>query len=137
GLNLLNPDGTLLLDSFGQPIPTYNNTTIIQTANVFTGWSYNSTLPAPSFTGGAADWYNPMILFPAYHDNTQKTVVGGVVIPANEGGAADLKLELDALFNHQNTAPFICRELIQRLVTSNPSPGYIYRVAQVFANDGT
>ena len=137
GLNLLNPDGTLRLDSFGQPIPTYTNTTIVQTANVFTGWAYHSTAASPSFSGGAADWYNPMMLYPAYHDNTQKTVVGGVVIPANEGGTADLKLELDALFNHQNTGPFICRELIQRLVTSNPSPGYIYRVAQVFANDGT
>jgi hypothetical protein len=78
-----------------------------------------------------------MQLYPAYHDNTQKTIVGGVIVPANEGGAADLKAELDTLFNHQNTGPFFCRQLIQRLVTSNPSPGYVYRVAQVFANDGT
>jgi uncharacterized protein (DUF1800 family) len=63
--------------------------------------------------------------------------VNNVVVPANEGGAADLKIELDTLFNHQNTAPFFCRELIQRLVTSNPSNGYIYRVAQVFANNGS
>jgi len=143
GLNYLNPDNSLQLDTNGQPIPTYNNNTIIQTANVFTGWSYHSTLASPSFTGGAADWYNPMQLFSTYHDNTVKTIIAetatgpAVVIPANQGGAADLKMELDALFNHQNTAPFICRELIQRLVTSNPSPGYIYRVAQVFANDGT
>ena len=54
----------------------------------------------------------------------------------NQGGAADLKLVLDTLFNHANTGPFISRELIQRLVTSNPSPGYVYRVAQVFANNG-
>lgn len=137
GLNQLNPDGSLKLDASGQPIPTYDNTTIVQTANVFTGWAYNSTATNPSFGGGAADWYNPMMLYPAYHDNTKKTIVGGVVLPANEGGAADLKAELDTLANHPNTGPFICRELIQRLVTSNPSPGYIYRVAQVFANDGT
>ena len=135
GLNLLNPDGSLQLDGTGQPIPTYTQATIVQTANVLTGWSYFSTAAKPSFTGGAADWYNPMMLYPAYHDNTQKVIVGNVVVPANEGGAADLKLELDTLFNHQNTGPFICRELIQRLVTSNPSPGYIYRVAQVFAHD--
>jgi uncharacterized protein (DUF1800 family) len=78
-----------------------------------------------------------MQLFPADHDNTTKTIVGGVVLPANEGGAADLKGELDALFNHANAAPFFARGLIQHLVTSNPSPGYVYRVAQVFANDGT
>ena len=143
GLNMLNPDGTLQLDTSGQPIPTYNNTTIVQTANVFTGWSYHSTLATPSFTGGAADWYNPMQLYTTFHDNTAKTIVSTtatgapVVIPANQGGAADLKMELDALFNHQNTGPFFCRQLIQRLVTSNPSPGYVYRVAQVFANDGT
>jgi uncharacterized protein (DUF1800 family) len=60
-----------------------------------------------------------------------------VVVPANEGGTADLKIELDTLFNHQNTGPFVCRELIQRLVTSNPSLGYLYRVAKVFANNGS
>ena len=143
GLNFLNPDGTLQLDASGQPIPTYNNATIVQTANVFTGWAYHSTAANPSFYGTAADWYDPMQLYPAYHDNTQKTIIAttstgaGVVVPANGGGAADLKIELDALFNHQNTGPLISRELIQRLVTSNPSPGYVYRVAQVFANDGT
>jgi len=59
------------------------------------------------------------------------------VLPANQDGATDLKMELDTLFNHPNTGPFIAQQLIQRLVTSNPSPGYVYRVAQVFANDGT
>jgi uncharacterized protein (DUF1800 family) len=138
GLNLLNPDGSLQLDSAGQPIPSYDpEATVVQTANVFTGWSYNSTAAKPSFTGGAADWYDPMMLYPAFHDNTQKTIIGGVILPANEGGAADLKAELDTLFNHQNTAPFFCRQLIERLVTSNPSPGYVYRVAQVFANNGS
>jgi uncharacterized protein (DUF1800 family) len=138
GLNLLHPDGSLELSSAGQPIPSYDpEATVVQTANVFTGWSYFSTLAKPSFTGGTADWYDPMMLFPAFHDNTLKTILGGVILPANEGGVADLKAELDTLFNHQNTAPFVSRELIQRLVTSNPSPGYIYRVAQVFANNGS
>jgi uncharacterized protein (DUF1800 family) len=137
GLNELNPDGSLQLDMTGQPIPTYNQATIVQTANVLTGWSYQNTAKNPSFTGSPADWYDPMQLYPAFHDNTQKTIVNNVIVPANGGGAADLKIELDTLFTHQNTAPFFCRELIQRLVTSNPSPGYIYRVAQVFANNGS
>lgn len=136
GLNRLNPDGTLQLDLNGQPIPTYTNTTIVQTANVLTGWSYHSAAANPSFNGGAADWYNPMQLYASYHDNTQKTIVGGVTVPASEGGAADLKILLDTLFNQPSTGPFICRELIQRLVTSSPSPGYVYRVSQVFADDG-
>ena len=137
GLDQLNPDGTLVLDSTGLPVPTYNQATIVQTANAITGWSYHSTLANPSFTGGAADWYNPMQLFPASHDNTQKTIVGGVIIPPNQGGTTDLKIVLDTLFNHPNAAPFFARGLIQRLVASNPSPGYVYRVASVFANDGT
>ena len=77
------------------------------------------------------------MVYPSYHDETQKTIVNNIVIPANQDGAADLKTELDALFNHPNTGPFICSQLIQRLVTSNPSPAYVYRVAQVFDNDGT
>lgn len=137
GLNELNPDGSLQLDSTGQPIPTYNQATIVQTANVLTGWAYNNTAKNPSFSGSPADWYNPMQLYPSFHDNTQKIIVNNVIVPANEGGAADLKVELDTLFNHQNTGPFFCREMIQRLVTSNPSQGYIYRVSQAFANDGT
>jgi uncharacterized protein (DUF1800 family) len=137
GLNELQPDGTLMLDSTGLPIATYDQAEIVQTANVFTGWAYHSTASNPSFYGTAADFDDPMMLYPAYHDETQKTIVSGIVIPANQPGAADLQTELDALFNHSNTGPFICRQLIQRLVTSNPSPAYVYRVAQVFANDGT
>jgi uncharacterized protein (DUF1800 family) len=137
GLNELQPDGTLMLDSTGLPIPTYNQDEIVQTANVFTGWGYDSTAASPSFYGATADFDDPMMVYPAYHDETQKTIVNGIVIPANQTGAADLQMELDALFNHPNTGPFFCAQLIQRLVTSNPSPSYVYRVAQVFANDGT
>ncbi len=136
GLNNLNPDGSLALERNGQPVPTNNQATIVQTANALTGWSYHSTDPAPSFYGAPPDWYDPMQLYPGYHDNSQKTIVGGTILPANEGGAADLGMTLDALFNHPNTGPFICRQLIQRLVTGNPSAGYVYRVAQVFADDG-
>ncbi|MCX6954191.1 MAG: DUF1800 domain-containing protein [Verrucomicrobia bacterium] len=140
GLNELNPDGTLRLDAFGQPIPTYTQDTIVETAKVFTGWGFFSTDGARNFrtTGGnrPGDWLIPMMLYPEQHDNTAKTIVGGRVLPAAQGGALDLKDTLDALFNHPNTGPFFSRQLIQRLVTSNPSPGYVYRVARVFADNG-
>jgi uncharacterized protein (DUF1800 family) len=137
GLNELQPDGTLKLDPAGLPIPTYNQTTITETARVFTGWSFYSTDAAPNFRGGAADYIRPMMLYPASHEDGAKTLVRGVQLPANQGGTKDLKDTLDALFNHPNTGPFISRQLIQRLVTSNPSPGYVYRVARVFADNGS
>lgn len=141
GLNELNPDGTLRLDPNGQPIPTYSQETIVQTAKVFTGWAYSNATPNATanlnlFGGGAANYINPMMLWPAYHDDTPKAIIAGKVLPAGQGGVNDLKDTLDALFNHPSIAPFISRQLIQRLVTSNPSPGYIYRVAQVFASNG-
>jgi uncharacterized protein (DUF1800 family) len=141
GLHELNPDGTLRLDPNGQPIPTYNQETIVQTAKVFTGWAYanvnaNATASSNLFRGSPANYTSPMMLWPAFHDDTSKTIVGGKVLPPAQGGIKDLKDTLDALFEHPNTGSFISRQLIQRLVTSNPSPGYIYRVAQVFANNG-
>ncbi len=137
GLNLLQPDGTLKLDANGLPIPTYDQTVVTQMAAVFTGWSYFSTKTNPSFLTGASDYIDPMMMYPAYHDESQKIILNGVVIPANQTGAQDLKVALDALFNHPNTAAFVSKQLIQRLVTSNPSPAYFYRVSKVFANDGT
>jgi uncharacterized protein (DUF1800 family) len=137
GLNQLQPDGTLKLDTSGFPVPTYDQKTITETAKVFTGWAYYSVNTNPSFRGEAAEWLKPMMLYSAFHDTTTKALVNGVTLPANQTGAKDLKDTLDALFNHPNTGPFIARELIQRLVTSNPTPGYVYRVAKVFANNGT
>ncbi len=141
GLHELNPDGTLRLDPNGQPIPTYTQETIVETAKVFTGWGYanatsNATANINLFRGSPANYIDPMMLWPAFHDDTQKTIVRGKVIPAGQGGVKDLSDALDALFQHPNTGPFIVRQLIQRLVTSNPSPSYVYRVAQIFANNG-
>ncbi|MBI5693224.1 MAG: DUF1800 family protein [Verrucomicrobia bacterium] len=141
GLNELNPDGTLRLDPTGQPIPTYTQETIVHTARVFTGWSFassteNATANVNLFRGAPANYLAPMMLWPAFHEDSAKTIVGGRVLPASQGGVKDLADTLDALFQHPNTGPFIARQLIQRLVTSNPSPGYIYRVAQAFANNG-
>jgi uncharacterized protein (DUF1800 family) len=137
GLVQLQPDGTLKLDPQGLPIPTYNNTTITEVAKVFTGWGYFTTRANPPFRGTAADYINPMMLYPASHESAAKTIFNGIVIPANLGGTEDLKRMLDALFNHANCPPFISRQLIQRLVTDNPSPAYVYRVAQKFENNGS
>jgi uncharacterized protein (DUF1800 family) len=110
-------------------------------AKVFTGWGFANATPSATatanlFRGSAANYIDPMMLWPAFHDDTAKTIIGGKVLPPGQGGIKDLKDTLDALFHHPNTAPFISRQLIQRLVTSNPSPGYIYRVSQMFANNG-
>jgi uncharacterized protein (DUF1800 family) len=138
GLNQLQPDGTLKLDPTGVPIPTYDQKTITEVAKIFTGWAFASdTTNANNFRGAAANYMQPMVLFPTFHEDGAKTIFNGIQIGANQGGAKDLKDFLDALNNHANTGPFISRQLIQRLVTSNPSPGYVYRVAQVFANDGS
>jgi uncharacterized protein (DUF1800 family) len=138
GLVQLQPDGRLALGSDGLPIPTYNQTTITELAKVFTGWAYPST-DLNRFRNAPTNYYSPMQLFPTSHDDTAKNLspVSTSVLPAAQGGTKDLQMALDALFVHPNTGPFISRLLIQRLVTSNPSPGYIYRVAQAFANDGT
>ena len=138
GLNQLQPDGTLKLDPSGVPIPTYDQKTITEVAKVFTGWAFASdTTNVNNFRGSAANYLSPMVAFPTFHEDSPKTLFNGIQIPANQGPAKDLKDTLDALVAHANTGPFISRQLIQRLVTSNPSPGYVYRVAQAFADDGT
>jgi len=77
-----------------------------------------------------------MQLYPAFHDTGEKSVLNGAVIPENQTGDQDLQMALDNIFNHANVGPFIAIRLIQRLVTSNPSPGYVSRVASVFNNNG-
>ena len=139
GLNQLQPDGTLVLDTAtGLPIATYNQKTITEMAKVFTGWGYPSA-NANAFRSAARDYYNPMINFASNHDTTAKDIspVLATPIPAGQTGAQDLQLALDALFNHDNTPPFVAKALIQRLVTSNPSPAYVYRVAQVFKSNSS
>jgi uncharacterized protein (DUF1800 family) len=137
GLNLLQPDGTLKLDPSGLPIPTYNQNTVTEMAKVFTGWSYASTKPTPNFRGEPPDFINSIQLFPAFHEDGAKSIVNGVVLSPGQGGARDLQQAMDALFQHPNTGPFISKQLIQRLVTSNPNPAYVYRVARKFDDNGS
>ncbi|MCX6954959.1 MAG: DUF1800 family protein [Verrucomicrobia bacterium] len=141
GLQQLQPDGTLALGSDGLPIASYDQNTVTEMAKVFTGFAYPST-NLTAFRTAGANYFAPMQLFPAFHDNTAKNInlTSLTVIPADTSAAAgtnDLKLALDALFTHPNTGPFVSKFLIQRLVTSNPSPAYVYRVAQKFANNGS
>jgi uncharacterized protein (DUF1800 family) len=144
GLIQLQPDGTLKLDTDGLPIPTYNQNTITEMAKVFTGWAFfNSTAGATTninlFRRNSADYFTPMMLYSVAHETAAKDLspVTNTVIPANLGGTEDLKRALDALFNHVNTPSFISKQLIQRLVTDNPSPAYVYRVAEKFRNNGS
>ncbi|ARP89503.1 hypothetical protein CAL14_03690 [Bordetella genomosp. 9] len=129
GLYQLNPDGTLKL-SGGKPVETYTNDDVRGLAKVFTGWDLNGSEEDVGFHR------RPMALNPALHSMSEKRFLGAV-IPAGTGGVASLNKALDVLFSHPNVGPFIGTQLIQRLVTSNPSPAYVQRVAAVFANDGT
>jgi uncharacterized protein (DUF1800 family) len=136
GLNELQPDGTLKLGPDGLPIPTYNQDTIVEMAKIFTGWGFYSSAGKPNFYGARANYSQPMMFYPELHDDGPKTLIGGVKVPAKQGGLYDMAQALETLYRHPNAGPFICRRLIQRLVTSNPSPGYVYRVSQVFAHNG-
>ncbi|HQY55168.1 MAG: DUF1800 family protein [Dokdonella sp.] len=160
GLLRLNADGTLLM-SAGQPVPTYNQDTIRGFAHVFTGWNWAN---CPRTDGGQwwewewcppgpvdwpdpgwnASWFLPMQAWESYHasaEDKQLLDYPGVSLPSGllAGGgsaASDLSAALDNIFQHPNVGPFIARHLIKRLVTSNPSPAYIGRVAARFANNG-
>lgn len=136
GLHQLQPDGTLRLDTAGAPIPTYDQSVIMEMARVFTGWAFHSTAANPNFRNAPANWFARMQAYPNFHDTGAKTIVTGRTLPAGQTAAECLRDTLDTLFYHPNAAPFFARHLLQRLVTSNPSPAYVYRVAQVFENDG-
>jgi uncharacterized protein (DUF1800 family) len=128
GLVTLNADGTRQLTD-GQPKETYGEADVRGLARVFTGWDFVSRTNNP-------DWpRTPMQHIASRHSLEEKSFLG-VTIPANTDGPASLRIALDTLFNHPNTAPFISQQLIQRLVTSNPSPAYVGRVSAKFADNG-
>ena len=135
GLIQLNQDGTAILDVAGKPIPTYDQSQIDGFAHVFTGWSYppqpgqNARFnSAPYFTG-------QMLAFTANHDLGSKQLLGAMA-PAGLTPEADLANAIHNIFMHPNVAPFISQQLIQKLVTGNPTPAYVGRIAAVFNNNG-
>ncbi|MEL7449825.1 MAG: DUF1800 domain-containing protein [Pseudomonadota bacterium] len=130
GLYELNLDGSQRLDGDGKPIATYNNGDIREFAKVFTGLSFGGT---DAFFGNReGDFRLPMAMFDAFHEPGTKHLLNGAIIPDGQTGTQDIDAAIDNLFQHPNTAPFFARQLIQRLVTSNPSPSYVERVARVF-----
>lgn len=140
GLVQLNLDGSVKLDSRGLPLPTYNQAVIQDVAKALTGWAMNRNGGVEwGFGGGEGiepGRRRPMVPVQSQHSVAQKTILGGTVLPAGRTAEQDLKDTLDTIFNHPNVGPFISRQLIQRLVLSNPSPDYIQRVATVFNNNG-
>ena len=140
GLWQLNLDGTRQLDAYGQPIPTYNNGQITEFARVLTGLWFGGQ---PWGDGGWSDddCSVPMQMWAEKHDFGSKTLHNGFVIPSRAptvaNGIRDIEDALGNLFSHSNTPPFICKELIQFLVTSNPSSNYVARVAAKFLNNGS
>ena len=153
GLYRLWPDGTLIMNSQSALVPTYTQDNILGFASVFTGWNYYQPNQAnghlPSYWYPGANYTSPMVLVPTHHELGTKLVLNNTVLPPAVGtqtvstntafdtyGLQDLEQALDSIFYNDNVGPFICRQLIQRLVTSQPSRGYLYRVVQKFNDNG-
>lgn len=149
GLVELNTDGTAKKDASGNPIPTYSNDDVTNVARALSGWAWQGTAAErlsqePWLMPGYMK--RPMTSDPALMQYTYANRASehsaleakflGVTIPANTDAVSALKTVLDTLFNHANTPAFFSKQMIQRLVTSNPSPAYVDRIAKVFANNG-
>ncbi len=133
GLYKLKLSGVHKRDAGGELIPTYTNEEIVAFARVFTGLHYagdETRFYSP------INFHEPMIMFEGQHDQEEKVLHNGTVLPEGQSGMQDISDALDNLFQHPNCGPFISRLLIQRLVKSNPSRGYIRRVAAVFNDNG-
>lgn len=137
GVLQLGPDGAPRANTAGAPLASYAPEDVSNLAKVFTGLSWYHPPPtATTFLGRNRDpsaTVRPMIFYPAHHSTSTKTFLGVTTASDPEG---DLKAALDAIAAHPNTGPFISRQFIQRLVTSNPTPDYVGRVAAVFNNNG-
>ncbi len=138
GLFLINTEGEPELNAQQLPQPVFTEAEVQASARALTGWTYaNPTGGVPtSFPNGLPNYDQPMRAIEVSHDKSQKTVLGGVNLPPGQSAEEDLAGVIDSVFNHPNTGPFVCRQLIQHLVTSNPSPAYVGRVSVVFADDG-
>lgn len=155
GLFMLNQDGTLQLDGQGNPIPTYDQTTVNNFTKVFTGWSFcnNGANPAcPNFVTGTVNYKDPLLLNPNNHDLTEKALLSypgstttGIAACTNCTTAdartsyanRSLNQAIQNIFEHPNVAPFVSKILIQHLVTSDPTPAYVGRVAAAFNDNGS
>jgi uncharacterized protein (DUF1800 family) len=132
GLVELNIDGSAKINGAGQPIETYDQDDISNLARAFTGWDLDTTV-SPAST--RYPYRLPMRLNASRHSTLEARFLG-TTVPAGTDGTTALRIALDALFQHTNVGPFFGRQLIQRLVTSNPSPAYVARVAAAFNGNG-
>jgi uncharacterized protein (DUF1800 family) len=131
GTSLLNPDGTPMVNS-----PTYSEDDVKALARILTGWTFGDGDPATVPTGLRSENYGvPMEAVQRNHDITAKTFLGEP-FAAGQTAVQDLDHAMEVLFNHPNVGPFVSRQLIQQLVTSNPSPGYVADIAAVFNGAG-
>jgi len=141
GVTELNLDGSPKLDSQGVPIPAYTQTNVNEFTRLFTGWNFNPVANPPFPSPGTTNWRDPMVpRGGSNHDVGAKVLLNGVNLAACSGTSqqcaqSDLVAGLDNIFNHPNVGPFVGKQLIQHLVTSNPSRAYVERVARVFNND--
>lgn len=143
GLYELNQDGSRIIDDEGRFIPTYDNDDIKELAKIFTGlgmtdWGFEDINLDPGFGYPffLTDATLPMTMYEAFHEPGPKNLIGGFTVPAGQTGIEDVEMTINHLFNHPNVGPFICTRLIQHLVKSNPTPSYVERVANVFADNG-
>jgi uncharacterized protein (DUF1800 family) len=138
GLVMLNEDGSPQFNAFGSTTPTYTEAQVQAFARVYTGWTYaTATGGVPtSFPNNTPNYDSPMAAVEREHDMNAKVLLNGMTLPAGQSASQDLADALTNIFNHSNVGPFVCRQLIQHLVASNPSSAYVARVAAVFANDG-
>jgi uncharacterized protein (DUF1800 family) len=140
GTEVLNLDGTPVRDAQGNPIPTYSQADVVEFTRVFTGWNFATALGA-----GITNYRDPLVPRGGQnHDAGAKTLLNGFSIPACTStnstqniacAQSDMAAVMTHLANHPNVGPFLSKQLIQHLVTSNPSPAYVERVARVFNND--
>ncbi|MCX7255738.1 MAG: DUF1800 domain-containing protein [Polaromonas sp.] len=142
GLYQLNLDGSLKLDASGNPMDTYTQSDVSNLARVFTGYDFDTSdgvrllVTGQTWSVESRDFARKPMAFDAAKHSTLAATFLGVTIPANTPGPAALKTALDTLFKHPNVGPFFARQMIQRLVTSNPSAAYVGRVAAKFNNNG-
>lgn len=138
GTELLNPDGTPMLDSSGNPTQPYTELQVQAFAKAYTGWTYaRADGTTPSFPNNTQYFGAPMVPLDAHHDMSAKAVLNGVTLPAGQTAQQDLDGALQNIFSQPNVGPFVARQLILHLVSSNPSPAYIARVATAFNNNGS
>ncbi|MBB6093239.1 uncharacterized protein (DUF1800 family) [Povalibacter uvarum] len=137
GTQMLDRDGSVRIGSNGLPIAAYDQGDVSALAQVFTGWTFGPIDGAASQWNNPSNYIDPMVAVEAQHDVERKVLLNDVVLPAGQSAQQDLEAALDAIFEHPNVGPFIAQRLIQHLVTSNPTPGYVARVTATFDDNGS